>query len=356
MINRRDLLLAGGAAALAGCAAARGPLVAGRETLNIVSTPNPNVFPLLLAMTLDPALAVRLLPVREAGDADALFASGDAHALVAMTYMGARKRVAGAIPSLRLHSVTTWRGFFEVAPEGVSSFRDLRGRTVVVSGPVGSGREGGGDIIFRAAARRQGVESSRDLRVEYMPSAQGMAEVAAGRAMGITLPGPGNTGLVMRSRMAKNPAAAAMMRNRPDRPTQIVPLHSAIDFQRVFSGFRSFPEGQLPLGGLHVSEHIFDRADLRAKLAEVSRAWDLAATRLMSDPARHAPAVASAFGNYFAAVGAGGTPSALIEAAVRAGDLVYRADLALENVGSDLRSWLGELIGRDVDVAFLGSR
>ena len=102
--------------------------------------------------------------------------------------------MSGAIPDLRLHSIATWRGFFEVVPEGIASFADLSGKTVIVSGPIGSGKDGGGDVDLRAAARRQGVVPERDLLVEYMPAQQGITRVASGRASGITMPSPGTPG------------------------------------------------------------------------------------------------------------------------------------------------------------------
>lgn len=354
MTDRRNMILGGGAAALVACAGPTTLPPPAPGAIGLVTTPNPHVFPLLLAMILDPTLPVRLLPVAEARDADALFQSGEADAMLAMTYMGARKRMSGAIPDLRLHSVTTWRGFFEVAEQGVASFADLRGKTVVVSGPVGSGRGGGGDVIFQAAARRQGIDPARDLQVEYLPVAQGIERVAAGQASAITLPSPGNTGLVMRARVAQNPVTAAMLRVRLGQSGASVPLSSAIDFQRIFPGFRSFPEGQLPLGGLHVSERALGQHGKRARLERIALAYARAADRLMSEPGRHGQAIASAFETRFAALGAGAPPGTLISGAVEQGDLIYRRDIALDAVRGDLSAWLGELIGRDVDAAFFG--
>src|SRR3546814_13060099 len=90
---------------------------------------------------------------------------------------------------------------------------------------MGSGQNGGGDIIFQAAARRANLEPGRDLEVEYMPAKAGIAQVAAGQAAGITIPSPGSTGLVMRSAMG-----AAGGRNF---------ALSAIAMQTMFTGLRS---------------------------------------------------------------------------------------------------------------------
>lgn len=360
MLHRRDVII--GTAAVAAAVAAVTTLAScGRKTkmapvakgaLGIASTPNPHVFPLLLAMSLDPGLPLRLIPIAESVKADALFASGQADGLLAMTYIGARKRISGAIPDLRLHSIFTWRGFFEVVPEGITSFADLRGKIVIVSGPIGSGKDGGGDVIFQAAARRQGIDPGRDLQVKYLPVKQGADLVASGRAAGITIPSPGNTGLVMRSQLAQKPVAHALMRLR-GKGDMNVPLTSAIDFQRIFSGFASFPEGQLPLGGLHVSERALAVPAKRAKIERIARGYADAVAAFMADPGRHADVIASAYDLHFGSIGGGAPPAMLLSRSVEAGDLVYRRDITVGAVRADLSAWLGELLGRDIDPAFL---
>ena len=356
MLNRRDVLAStvavAAVAALGGCSRKPKAVPVVDGALGIVSAANPHVFPLLLAMSLDPKLPVRLIPIAESVDADALFASGQADGLLAMTYMGARKRISGAIPDLRLHSIYTWRGFFEVVAEGISSFADLRGKTVIVSGPIGSGKDGGGDVIFQAAARRQGIDPGRDLQVKYMPVKQGADRVASGRAAGITIPSPGNTGMVMRSQMAQKPVAHALMRLR-GKGDMDVPLTSAIDFQRIFSGFASFPDGQLPLGGLHVSERALASPAKRAKIDRIARGYANAVAAFMADPGRHADVIASAYDLHFGPMGGGAPPATLLSRSIEAGDLIYRRDISVGAVRADLSAWLGELLGRDIDPAFL---
>ena len=358
MLNRRDVIVStvavAAVAALGGCTRRPKAVPVVDGALGIASAANPHVLPLLLAISLDPNLPVRLIPIAESVDADALFGSGQADGLLAMTYIGARKRISGAIPDLRLHSIATWRGFFEVVPEGVASFADLRGKTVIVSGPIGSGKDGGGDVIFQAAARRQGIVPGHDLLVEYMPAQQGIARVASGQASGITMPSPGNTGMVLRSQMAQKPIAHALMRLR-GKGDMNVPLTSAIDFQRIFSGFASFPDGQLPLGGLHVSERALASPAKRAKIDRIARGYANAVAAFMADPGGHADAIASAYDLHFGPIGGGAPPAMLLPRSVKAGDLIYRRDITVGAVRADLSAWLGELLGRDIDPAFLAA-
>lgn len=350
-MQRRGFLGVTAGAVVSGCAGLPGPMSSpeGEGALGIASAANPHVFPLLLAMSLEPSLPVRLIPIRESVDAEPLFLGGEADAMLAMTYVGAKKRASGAIPDLRLHSVTTWRGFFEVVSEGVHDFRDLRGQTVIVSGPMGSGRGGGGDVIFQAAARRQRVDPGRDLLVEYMPAKQGMARVMAGRASGITIPSPGSTGMILRSRMGGMPGSANATGAAPARPPRL----GSIDFQRVFSGFPAFPHGQLPLGGLHASERVMNSASGRARLDHVAQAYARAADAFMRYPERHTPAIVAGYARHFGALGAEAPPPMLLSRAVAAGDLIYRSDIALDAIRGDLAAWLGELLGEAPDPAFL---
>lgn len=353
MMNRRALMIGAPiAAGAAACSRSLSAYATPPDAIAIVAPPNPHTFPLLLAMARDPALPVRLIPVAESRDADAQLARGDAAGLLAMSYIAAKKRMSGAAPDLRMHSIFFWRGFFQVAGEDVRSFADLRGRTVIVSGPIGSGRGGGGDVIFQAAARRQGVDPATELDVQYMPVAEGVERVARGDGAAITLPSPGSTGLVMRALMARRPMMAAMARSRGMTPGPSVPLAAHIDLQRLFSGFSSFPADQLPLGGLAVTERAMAHGPTRAKIDRIASAYGDAAALLMRDPGAHAEQASALFSHYYTPLGAGGPPAMLLARAVEAGDLVYRSDVAVDHVRADLERWLGELIGEGLDSAF----
>lgn len=350
-VNRRTLLASGFAS---GATVGAGGLAsaATSQAVNIAATPNPHAFPLVLAMSLDPLLPVKLLAVAESREFDGLLASGQADAMLAMTYIAAQKRLSGTVADLRLHTITTWRGFFQVAIPDIRSLRDLKGRTTIVSGPVGPGRGGGGDLIFQAAARRQGLDPSRDMHVEYLPVAQGAMRVLAGQAAAITIPSPGSTGLVMRSRMGR-PAGMAGQ-GAADKPTAGgPPMLSAIDLQEVFSGFHSFPDKQLPLGGFHATERALANRDKRRTLDRVTRAYGEAAEKLMSQPDRYAPMVASAYPGFFGHIGAGNPSGPILARSLRAGDLVYRNARPTIAGRKDLAAWLEEIVGKPIPAGFL---
>lgn len=80
-LDRRRFLAVSVAASAATYA---GMVVAGPGPApGIATAPNPHMFPLILAMSLNPSLPLRLLPITESRDADALFASGQADAMLA---------------------------------------------------------------------------------------------------------------------------------------------------------------------------------------------------------------------------------------------------------------------------------
>ena len=351
-LSRRAFSAAAALAGVAACARALPAIAAPADAIGLVSPPNPHVFPLLLAMARDPDLPVRLIPVAESREADALLQSGEASGMLAMSYIAAKKRIAGAVPDLRLYSLNFWRGFFQVAGEDVRSFADLRGKRVVVSGPIGDGRGGGGDVIFQAAVRRSGIDPANDLEVVYLPLAEGSAAVAAGEAAAITVPSPGSTGMVMRSQLARRPAMAAMARLRGVEVGESVPLAAHIDIQRIFAGFGSFPADQLPLGGVAVTERAIADAAARGKLERIKSAYDQASTELTQNPGAHAEDVSALFQHFYAPLGAGGPPAMLLERSLSQGDLVYRADISIAQVREDLGAWLAELIGQTPDAGF----
>lgn len=355
-MDRRLVLLGGASAAMTACARSQtlAP-VPSDNAIGIVAPPNPHTFPLLLAMARDPALPVRLLPIANAIAADALLNSGEASAMLAMSYVAAAKRRSGAVADLRLQSLHFWRGFFLVGRTEITGAQQLREQTVVVSGPLGAGRGGGGDIIFRAAMRRHGLNPDSDMHVEYAPMADGVARVATGAAAAITLPSPGSTGLVLRSQIAQRPLASAIARLRGADVGQSVPLHAVLDYQESFPGFATFPAQQLPLGGLCVTERALADPNQRAAIGLIERAYSEASSSIMSDPRSVAESIMDLFEHFYAPLGSARPASEVFQRAIVNGDLVYRSDIALPSIRADLLAWLSELDGAATDAAFLAA-
>lgn len=312
---------------------AAAPALAEDAVIDVVSPPNPHVFPLLIALEENPDLPVRLHPVAGGKDIEAAFDNGG-DVLLAMTYIGAKQRASGAVDDLELLLPVTWRGFWEVASGDIESFEDLKGQTVIVSGPAGSGQGGGGDVIFRAAAKRQGVDPDTDLNVIYAPVSEAQAILKSGEAAAIAVPAPASTGFAMQARMTGSG------------------LTKAIDYQAIFSGYSTFPGGQLPLGGIHATEAALSDPEMKRNIAKLVDAYADAVRKLNRNPLRHARIASSAFKKYYAGTGAPTPPASAIAASISNGDLIYRTDIPLSEIERDLDLWLTELLGVSPDDEF----
>ena len=246
--------------------------------LRIVSTPNPNVFPLLLAMARQPALAATLVPIADGGQIDSTFAAGQGDALLAMTYTMAKKVTTGKVPDLQLLRVNLWRGFSELAPTSaaVTNFSQLVGKGLLVAGPTSGGKGGGPDLIFQAALRRAG-HTVADFKVCYLPVLQAAPMIAQQQKMNsnpacdpafdfapsaISLVEPAATGLVMQSMLPMGGASVALER--------------VIDFQALFTGYKTWPVTQLPHGGLAALGAVLDNPARQATVRSVLKAYDAA--------------------------------------------------------------------------------
>lgn len=311
------------------------------DPIGVVSPPNPHIFPLVLAMAEDASLPFTLYPVAGGSGVGPLFDDGSADAVFVFSYIGARLRANGSVPDLQLLFPFTWRGFFQIADSSVTSFADLIGATVLVAGPVGTSENGGGDIIFRAGAARQGVDPDTDMTVQYVAGISAASEILfAGDADALGAPAPASTGLVLYSM------------------TQGGSLAPAIDYQELFNGpdaipdYPSIPENQMPLGGLHASAASLETPGKRAALELLIEVYADAAARLIADPTSHAPLTAEAFADVYVDTGAPVPPAPTITAAIVNGALLYRSDIALAQVKDDLDLWITELLGAAPDADF----
>lgn len=330
----------------------------GLAPLRIVATPNPNVFALLLAMARQPALPVSLIPIGDGGQIDSTFAAGQGDALLAMTYTMAKKVVSGKVPDLQLLRVNLWRGFSELAPSaaGVTSFSQLVGKGLLVSGPTSGGKGGGPDLIFQAALKRAGYGVA-DFKVCYLPVMQAAPMMAEQQNMnsnaacdpsfnfppaGISLVEPAATGMVMQTLMPSSANA--------------VKLERAIDVQSLFTGYNAWPASQLPHGGLAVLGAVLDDPARQATLSAVLTAYDaavreIAAASSLRQRMEIANIVSAGITKYYGNLGLA-LPAPVIAAALTRNELVVRSDLSLAAVQTDLNRFLTEVVGSPPPATF----
>lgn len=320
----------------------------GQGKLRILATPNPNIFPLLVAMADDPSLPVEIVPVADNAGIDTALNAGKADALLSMTYTAAQKATSGNMPDLRLVYVGLWKGFSEVTykADGIRGFGQLRGKGVIVSWPVGGGKEGGPDMIFRAALKRAGM-SVADLNICYLPVMEASKLLKdhallntnphcdaafAFPASGISLIEPAATGMIMQGMMSLASASG---------------MERGIEFQPLFTGYRAWPNDQLPHGGLSVMGRVLDDPVQAKNLAVVLAAYKKSVDKmnhargfgLISVSGSISDGMAHYFGQYKIEA-----PRMVIMAALRNGQLMFRSDAPV-SVQKDLNLFLTEVVG-----------
>lgn len=318
--------------------------------ISIVATPNPNVFPLLLALDRQPQLPVRLLAVADGAGIDRAFAEQGADAVLAMTATIAAKAAAGAVPPLRLLDIALWRGFTAMVRGDVAArtLADLKGKGYIISGPTTGGRTGGPDLLFEAALARSGLKPE-DLKLCYLPVKAGVDWLMTGKplgdhancepdkdlpAAGMLMVEPGVSGLTLMSRLPFKPKVDAR-----------------IDIEPIFTGFKTWPARQLPLGGLAMRVSTLQDPARAAAVSQVRAAYAAAIDEINAARGQTlvrmalARRIASRFDAHF---GAFGLELPVLALANALGDerLVFRHDLTVAAVSEELDRLLTEIIRR----------
>ena len=325
--------------------------------LRIVSTPNPNVFPLLLAMSRNHSLPVSLVPVATGTDIINVFSAGQADALLSMTYTAAQDVVSGKIPQLQLVQVNFWRGFWMLAPktDNISEFSQLYGKGILASGPTAGGKGSGPDLIFQAALKRVGMPPT-DFKICYLGVMQAAPMVINQQllssnsacdpsyripATAISMVEPAASGMVLDSRMSSGG----------------VSLGKAIDMQTLFTGYTAWPATQLPHGGVSVLSRVLANPSSLAVTKTVLKAYRDAANDIMA--ARGRPlimmsivhTISAGIKTYYGQYGMS-IPGPVIISALRSGDLIYRTDLSLPTIQPNLSAFLTEVVGTPPPASF----
>lgn len=374
-------LLLAGLTSLSGCggggAAVTDPIV---TPIRIASTPNPSVLPLLLALAREPNLPVTLLPVSNGSEIDQAFATRNAEGLLSMTWVAASKASNGSVPDLTLISVNFWRGFFELTPQNpsVANFADLTGHNLLLSGPVGGGRNGGPDTLFRAALKRAGFNpdiyqentvslnidgtpvsvvrrhyDSGDFRVYYLPVTAAVSVLNSGQTLDDGDGNPLNDLPASGSFMVEPAATGIVLQGMAANVT----YRKAIDIQTLFMGYTRWPSTQLPLGGLSIRASVLNDPNRASGIQRLRAAYEQAADDLMA--ARGHPSemmdltrlIADQVSRYYGQYGLS-LPGPVIAAAVTNGSLVYRTDLSNTRILPDLIGFHAELLGNAPPIGF----
>lgn len=321
----------------------------GQDKLRILASPNPNIFPLLVALADDPTLPVEIIPIANTAEIGVALEDEEADGLLSMTYTAAQKVTSGNVPDLRLVYVGLWKGFSEVTykDEHIKSLGDLRGKGVIVAGPTGGGKDGAPDMIFQAALKRAGMTAA-DLNICYLPVMEAAKLLKAHAplnsnpkcnaafsfpASGISLVEPAASGMIMQGMMSFSSVSG---------------MERGVEFQPLFSGFTAWPADQLPHGGLSVMGRVLADPVQATNLARV-----LAAYKAAVDKMNHARGfgligvsgdISEGIAHYFQKYQLD-LPKMVVMAALRNGQLVFRSDVNA-SVQGDLNRFLTEVVGK----------
>lgn len=326
-----------------------------QDKLRIAATPNPNIFPLLVALDADPTLPVEIIPVANGADIDLLFTNGKADGLLAMTYTIAQKVTSGKISDLKLLYVGLWKGFSEVTyqQDHVKNFNELRGKGLIVAGPTGGGKNGGPDLIFQAALKRSGMALS-DVNVCYLPVMEATkllksraplnsnAQCDASMTMpasGISLVEPATTGMVMQGMLSLSGKQG---------------MERAISFQSLFNGYSAWPQDQLPHGGFAILGSVLNNSEKAQMVDKVLAAYKKSSEEISSANTFRMIHIAGVISNgikqYFQAYNLD-LPAMVVMAALVKGKLLFRAD-APASIQGDLNHFLTEVVGTEPPNSF----
>lgn len=312
--------------------------------LQIVAAPNPNVFPLLIALHDHPDLPVRLIAAKNSAGIDAAFDQG-ADGVLAMTYAIAQKARDGRVPDLALAGVYFWRGFFEMTLTEAHSFKNLKGKGLIVSGPVTGGTGGAPDMLFQAALARDGT-SLGDFSICHLPVMQGVTLLESGKPMdsnpacrgmmpaaGILLVEPASSGLILKSSMSLGSGKS---------------VQRSIDVQELFSGYTSWQPDELPHGGFAIRRSALKDPVKRAQYAAFMKAYREAIDKInhadgMFSRIRLGRTISSEMNKYFGQYQTN-LPAMVVANAIGNGEMRFRDDRTLGSIQADLTSFLKEVL------------
>jgi len=326
------------------------------KPITVVATPNPNVFPLLLALERQPQLAVKLLAVADGAEMDQAFAKQGADAVLAMTSTIASKVVSGAVPPLRLTDVTMWKGKTAMVMGDIPArtLADLKGQGFILSGATTGGRDGGPDLLFRAALARSGLKPD-DLKTCYLPVMTGVDWLMQRKPLGDHANCEPDKDMPASGMFLVEPAISglAMMSRMPFKPK----VDARIAIEPVFSGFKAWPASQLPHGGLALRIATLDDKAREAAVRQLRVAYaaaidEINATR-GSTVARWnlSSTISKSFKQHFGALGLE-LPALALASALGENRLVFRNDLSVNSVRDDLARLLNEVVGRTIPGSF----
>ena len=289
--------------------------------ISIVAPPNPNVFPVFVMMQNNPEFNINLLAVSSGGEVPPSFQSGEADVATIYTYVMAKHYITGAIPDLELKAVTLWDNFYIVSKAEFDTWESLMGKTIIVTGPGGTGQNGAPDFILQAALRKEGFALT-DFNIEYLQMEEGMQKVLEQEAQAILFAEPAASGFVTNALMSG------------------VTLSKTLNLQLSFNGYNSWTSGKIPLGGIGIRSS-YDTSEKEEAVDAFVEAYKEAANYIRDNKNAASRIISNGLSQYYSQA----FPFPIISRSLSGGSLDFDGNYGINEIKTDLDTFILEVYG-----------
>lgn len=238
----------------------------------------------------------------------------------------AAKMKAERLPDLETKSIAYWSGFFEVTAPGIISLAELKNKKLIISGPAGSGQNGGPDIFFQAVIKQSGL-STNDFIIQYLPVQAGVEKIINGDADAILLAEPAASGMIMMAGMKKGKR-----------------LIKGINFQKAFGNYETWQMGELPLGGLSIKTSILSNDRKQKNIEILIKLYESNAVKLMKGGIMTGRKVSLQLDKYFGSILPQRLPAMVINKAIKKGTLKYHPAIWADKFRYELSSFIAKVL------------
>ncbi|MFW5692427.1 MAG: ABC transporter substrate-binding protein [Chloroflexota bacterium] len=271
-------------------------------------------------------VTIEYMPVTGPPQMMALAVNQDFDVMIAFIFQGANFFTAGGAESLRVETVSMWRGFALLTAPDVESWEDLVGQRILLP------QEGSGpDVITRRSMESAGYDPFEDFQIEYMPPAQMGQLLIAGEAAAATISEPQLTIIAGQARQ---------------NGVMLAPSTSIDLLQGIYES-ELWEEGRLPLGAVMVDTSVLEDEDMAAAYAAFNASYHEAAAFAQENPAEAAAMIVA---QLEANCDSRANPDP-IERAL-AGDFLIYDPVPASALLPDLAEFVNLLYGEDVDESF----
>jgi hypothetical protein len=125
----------------------------------------------------------------------------------------------------------------------------------------------------------------------------------------------------------------------------------------LFTGYSSWPQTQLPHGGFSILSSVLGDSSRQAQIQTVLNAYRAAADTIMATKGNPAATsqvsatISGAISTYYGQYGLS-LPAQAIAGSLTSGSMVFRTDLSIGNIQSDLTNFLTEVVGATPPATF----